>query len=548
MTGSSSLPRERLGTRSDPIGWWRGADETDDPEQLIQSIDEALLIVGDGESMRLVRETDGRLVGSEDDGLPIFGRIPAVHPRNLGDAGFCQDLGIDYPYISGAMANGIGSVEIACAMAESGMLGFFGAAGLRPDTVAAAIDEIRDRVGESPFGVNLIHTPHEGGWEEKIVDLLIAKEVRLIEASAYLRLTPAVVRYRLHGIHQDVLGRIVTPNRIIAKVSRVEVASQFLAPPPAKIIDALVEAGQITREQAELAARIPVAQDITAEADSGGHTDNRPAIALLPTLTALRDRLQRTHDYSIPLRVGLAGGIATPASAAAAFAMGAAYVLIGSVHQSCIEAGTSELVRAMLAEAGQADIAMAPAADMFEMGVQLQVLKRGTMFPMRAQRLYELYRANEGLHTLSEKDKNQLEKMFFRCSLDEVWTQTRAYFEERDPANIERAERDPKHKMALVFRWYLGKSSHWANSGATDRKIDFQIWCGPAMGAFNEWVDGSYLAEPEHRRVADVARNILHGAAVTARLEIIRLHGFPVTTAMRRIEPIDPAILKERFR
>ena len=27
---------------------------------------------------------------------------------------------------------------------------------------------------------------------------------------------------------------------------------------------------------------------------------------------------------------------------------------------------------------------MAPAADMFEMGVKLQVLKRGTMFPMRA--------------------------------------------------------------------------------------------------------------------------------------------------------------------
>ena len=37
---------------------------------------------------------------------------------------------------------------------------------------------------------------------------------------------------------------------------------------------------------------------------------------------------------------------------------------------------------------------MAPAADMFEMGVKLQVLKRGTMFPMRAQKLYELYRAH----------------------------------------------------------------------------------------------------------------------------------------------------------
>lgn len=37
------------------------------------------------------------------------------------------------------------------------------------------------------------------------------------------------------------------------------------------------------------------------------------------------------------------------------------------------------------------DIMMAPAADMFEMGVKLQVLKRGTMFGMRSQKLYEIY-------------------------------------------------------------------------------------------------------------------------------------------------------------
>jgi NAD(P)H-dependent flavin oxidoreductase YrpB (nitropropane dioxygenase family) len=50
-------------------------------------------------------------------------------------------------------------------------------------------------------------------------------------------------------------------------------------------------------------------------------------------------------------------------------------------------------VREMLAQAEQADVIMAPAADMFEMGVKLQVLKRGTMFAMRAAKLYELYRA-----------------------------------------------------------------------------------------------------------------------------------------------------------
>ena len=136
-----------------------------------------------------------------------------------------------------------------------------------------------------------------------------------------------------------------------------------------------------------------MADDVTVEADSGGHTDNRPAITLLPTILALRDRLQKQFQYATAPRVGLAGGIATPASVAAAFAMGAAYVVTGSVNQACVESGSSDAVRKMLAEAGQADVTMAPAADMFEMGVKVQVLKRGTMFAMRAAKLYELYRA-----------------------------------------------------------------------------------------------------------------------------------------------------------
>src|SRR5262249_49488340 len=156
-----------------------------------------------------------------------------------------------------------------------------------------------------------------------------------------------------------------------AKVSRVEVASKFFAPAPERFVRDLVAQGHLTDEQAEQAKQVSVAQDVTVEADSGGHTDNRPAITLLPTILALRDRLQERNKYAAALRVGLGGGIATPASAAAAFAMGAAYVLTGSVNQACVESGSSDIVRQMLAEAGQADVAMAPAADMFEMGVKV---------------------------------------------------------------------------------------------------------------------------------------------------------------------------------
>ena len=163
-----------------------------------------------------------------------------------------------------------------------------------------------------------------------------------------------------------------------------------------------------------------MAQDVTAEADSGGHTDNRPAITLSPTLLALRDRLQETHGYPIPLRVGAAGGIATPAAVAAAFGMGAAYVLTGSINQACVESGSSDAVREMLAQAEQADVIMAPAADMFEMGVKVQVLKRGTMFAMRAAKLYELYRAHAraGCPAASPEERAIGKEPVFRCSAD----------------------------------------------------------------------------------------------------------------------------------
>ncbi len=523
-----------------------------------------LMIVNTTQGLALGRGGSGQIGTPPSDShpYPIVGFVPPASTERLGDESFRADHGLRYAYVSGAMAAGIGSEAIVEVMAQHGMLGFFGAAGLSPSRVEAAIERLMKgrgaraegqatEVGHAANsvsvprpsalvpqpGFNLIHSPNEQSLEKAIVDLYLRRGVSLVEASAYLDLTPHVVRYRLHGIHRDAAGHVVTPNRIIAKVSRIEVGSKFFAPAPAKMLAQLVEQGAITHEQAVMAESVPVAQDITAEADSGGHTDNRPALTLLPTILALRDRAMAQYRFAQPLRVGAAGGISTPASAAAAFAMGAAYILVGSVQQACVESGTCDAVRQMLAEAEQADVTMCPCADMFEMGVKVQVLKRGTMFPMRAAKLYETYRAYKGLADIPAAERDWLEKNLFRVSLDEVWQQTVDYFSTRDPAQIEKGQRDPKHQMALVFRWYLGQSSRWANSGEPSRRLDYQIWCGPAMGAFNEWTKGTFLAQPQHRRVATVAYNLLHGAAVMQRVNSLRSQGFPVPSDAARIVP-----------
>ncbi len=479
------------------------------------------------------------------DWLRLDAIIPPGLPDKLGDPFFCKELGLRYPYIGGSMAKGISSVDLVLSLGRAGMLGFFGAAGLSLEAVETAVDKLL--VSNTLFGFNLIHSPQEPDLEAALAELYIRKGVNLVEASAFLALTLPLVRYRLHGIHRDIDGTIVTPNRIIAKVSREELAERFFSPPPEKFIKVLLDSGLITSEQAELSALIPMAQYVTAEADSGGHTDNRPAIALFPTIQSVASRMQKKYNYSCRLRTGLGGGIGTPQAAAAAFSMGAAWIMVGSVHQACIESGTSGQVMKMLAETRQADVIMAPAADMFEMGVTVQVLKRGTMFPMRAAKLYDFYRSYSSLDEIPVAEREKLEKTFFLAPLEQIWQQTRTFFLTRDPSQVERAEREPKHLMALLFRWYLGQAAHWAKDGEPKRVIDYQVWCGPAMGAFNEWTAGSLLEAPDRREVVTVAMNILYGAAVMLRCSFLRFQGIEFPLEELSIEPREIEKIKEFF-
>ena len=254
-------------------------------------------------------------------------------------------------------------------------------------------------------------------------------------------------------------------------------------------------------------------------------------------IVGLRDELVRKHGYTRPVRVGAAGGIGTPEAVAAAFSMGAAFVLTGSVNQGAVESGLSEEGRIMLAQADLADVTMAAAADMFELGVKLQVLKRGTMFGVRANRLYETYRAYAGLQAIPEAVQARLEKEVFRMPLAQVWNETRDFWARREPEELAQAEKDPKHQMALCFRWYLGLSSRWAITGENARRIDYQIWCGPAMGAFNRWVKGTFLEAPENRQAVQIALNLLEGAAVVTRAQQLRSFGVPMPTAAFDFRP-----------
>ncbi len=473
----------------------------------------------------------GSVSASPTEGaLALLGTLPPLYPEWLGDRSFNEAHRVRFAYIAGEMANGIATTAMVIAMARAEMLGFFGAAGLSFDRVSRSVDELVDALGtDGPaWGVNLIHSPSESALEERVAALLIARGVPIVSCSAFMGLTLAIVHASAAGLRVDPQGKIVRARGVFAKISRPETAGRFMAPAPDEMLRALVSRGLLTEHEATLAAHVAVAEDVTVESDSGGHTDNRPLVALFPAILALRDELTRKHGYARPIRVGAAGGLGTPASLAAAWSLGAAYVVTGSVNQAANESGLSAMGRSLLAKADVADVIMAPAADMFELGVNVQVLKRGTMFGPRAQKLYEVYREHDALEAIPAPVRQKLEREIFRASLDEIWAQTRAFWARRDQDELAKAEREPRHRMALTFRWYLGMASRWAIDGEPSRAMDYQIWCGPAMGAFNRWTAGTFLEEQSHRGVVQIALNLMEGSAAVTRAHQLRAYGAPI--------------------
>lgn len=468
----------------------------------------------------VAHERDGVLGLSERPVPGAVGTVPAMYPEWLGGQGFTEAHDVRFPYVAGEMAHGIASVELVEAMAQAEMLAFFGAAGLGLERFDRDLQRLRTRLaGRRNWGVNLIHRPDDAAMEDEVAARLLRAGVPKISMSAFLDITPAVVRCAASGLRVDARGQVTRRTAVFAKVSRPETAEMFLAPPPPGLVRRLVDNGDLTEEEGRLAVRVPVADDITVEADSGGHTDGRPLVAVLSAVLSL------ARQKSPGVRVGAAGGLGDPAAVAGAFALGAAYVVTGSVNQMSVEAAVSDEAKAMLARAGVADVAMAPAGDMFELGAKVQVLRRGTMFAGRAARLYQLYVEHPSLESLPAETRSSLEREVFGTGLDEVWRLTDQYWSQRCPAELARAQADPKHKMALVFRWYLGNSATWAVDGAPGRRNDYQLWCGPAAGAFNTWAAGSFLADPGERAVTQIARNLLQGAAVLTRVHQLRALG-----------------------
>ena len=208
------------------------------------------------------------VAGARLEEPPASGHVPtpvrsaaafaAPTADTLGAATFRERYGLRRAYLLGALYGGISGREMLGAAAKAGLLGFLGTGGLPLDEVDGLLRDLAGELGlGGAFGVNLLYRHGAPEEESALVDLLLRHGVDLVEASGFPLITPALVRFRLKG------------GRIIAKVSRTDVAAEFLAPPPERLVARLLEAGEVTAEEARAAAGRPMADDLCVEADGG---------------------------------------------------------------------------------------------------------------------------------------------------------------------------------------------------------------------------------------------------------------------------------------
>ncbi|WP_462408505.1 nitronate monooxygenase [Neobacillus sp. Marseille-QA0830] len=196
-------------------------------------------------------------------------------------------LGIKYPIFQGAMAQ-IARAPLAGAVSNAGGLGIIGSGGMTADQLREEIRETR-AITNKPFAVNLMLMMKN---IPELIEVIVEEGVQIVTTGAGTP-APYMPIFKEHGI------------KVIPVIPSVKIAKKM----EALGVDAVVAEGT----------------------EAGGHVGETTTMALLP---------QVVSAVSIPV-VG-AGGIADGRGIAAAFALGAQGVQVGTRFLATVECPTHE--------------------------------------------------------------------------------------------------------------------------------------------------------------------------------------------------------------
>jgi NAD(P)H-dependent flavin oxidoreductase YrpB (nitropropane dioxygenase family) len=227
---------------------------------------------------------------------------------------FTELLGIDHPVVSAGMGGGHTSVELVARVSEAGGLGVVGASFMQPPDLAAHVGHVRETT-DKPIGINLLLHAAEGLLDDT------------------LSLEPAVLSTAWPRDDQDLA-------EIFRKAHERGVRVMHMVP---RVEDAV--------QAAEAGADVIVAQGF----EGGGHIGEVASIVIV----------RQVAKAVAPLPILAAGGFVDGAGLAAALALGADGVLLGTRFLATDEAPVEDVYKQAIVASNGDDTIVTTVADTF---------------------------------------------------------------------------------------------------------------------------------------------------------------------------------------
>ena len=266
----------------------------------------------------------------------------------------CDMFGIEYPIFAFTHCR-----DVVAAVSKAGGLGVLGAVGFSPEQLEIELDWIDEHVGGMPYGVDTVMPQKAVDVHGASADEMLVQIRSMIDANHWAYVNELMERFDLpelpegegsHGVlgwtddiaHQHVEIALAHPIKLIANA---------LGSPPKDVIDLAHQhgvkvaalAGKAVHAQRHInnGVDIVVAQGYEA----GGHTGEISTMVLVPEVV----------DAIAPAPVLAAGGIGTGRQIAAALALGAQGVWLGSLWLTTAESDSSPAVSQAYLDATSAD-------------------------------------------------------------------------------------------------------------------------------------------------------------------------------------------------
>ena len=220
------------------------------------------------------------------------------NPMNFGNNRICRMLGIDYPVLLGGMAH-VSRFPLVAAVSEAGGLGIIGSGGMPPETLLEQIAQVRQAT-KKPFGVNLMLL--DPNIDDQI-EVVVNERVAMVSTGAG------------------------NPAKHIGRLKEAEIK-----------VFAVVPSVALARRMERAGADAVIAEGT----ESGGHVGEVTTFVLTP---------QVVDSVSIP--VVAAGGIADGRGLAAAFALGAEGVQMGTRFLASAESPVHENYKQQILKANE---------------------------------------------------------------------------------------------------------------------------------------------------------------------------------------------------